>query len=733
MKAIKQLLRQPIKAAAGILLVAIAVAVLCVCAGQSLAAKETQERLNQSYLTLAFPKSDTDGIQSRWLDSYAQEYPEVVNEVSRVGLASAYIPELSIDNWTQHWHKPLVTTSNLFAPYDTAILEITLTDIGEVQKATQAYAKDEDGVYILDENGVPIPIEFYGEAVAVQLTGKVERAVALEEGYPDPTGFTVHISLTMDTQRTLEALDLEVGGQYLVYGTNYTDLDWQLRHRESQLMTWNKDATLPEWDLDTFTGIYNYHTYEYEGVTYYQYWSIDENGERVELITVDNLTDVPSVGFKCKLGDLYHGMQFSDLNNFRSVSLICRRNSHLPNTSVYQNADGEWVYEVIDEISYVDRFGHTVVISQNEKAKLYQAPTVVRLTGSAEDFLASEEGALWAEALRNVEVNNHAFAFLGVDNLNYIENFDRGEARIVQGRDFTRGELETGAKVCIISKQLAEANGLTVGDTIEPQFYDPDMGLKYQLSMSYNGFLPKPLYYFANTTPLQETQSYTIVGIYEQNDPTPSLFDEYGESVNPFGFTSNTIFAPKASIGAAMYERESGLFKTVVLHNGYLEEFQLAAIEAGLGEDFQYTDNGYRAVEGSLAAYQKNAARALAVGTAVYGILLLLFLLLFPAREGTILLIMEALGVDCPWRAWYLISSSLGLLIPGSVIGTGCGMLLWDKVTASLVENGAAVLNIQMNSWGIAAVAAVQLTMAVALILVLAAFITRSNNLSKRK
>ena len=268
MKAIKQLLRQPIKAAAGILLVAIAVAVLCVCAGQSLAAKETQERLNQSYLTLAFPKSDTDGIQSRWLDSYAQEYPEVVNEVSRVGLASAYIPELSIDNWTQHWHKPLVTTSNLFAPYDTAILEITLTDIGEVQKATQAYAKDEDGVYILDENGVPIPIEFYGEAVAVQLTGKVERAVALEEGYPDPTGFTVHISLTMDTQRTLEALDLEVGGQYLVYGTNYTDLDWQLRHRESQLMTWNKDATLPEWDLDTFTGIYNYHTYEYEGEKY---------------------------------------------------------------------------------------------------------------------------------------------------------------------------------------------------------------------------------------------------------------------------------------------------------------------------------------------------------------------------------------------------------------------------------------------------------------------------------
>ena len=601
----------------------------------------------------------------------------MVKEISQVGLASAYIPELTIDNWTQHWHKPLVTTSNLFAPYDTAILEITLTDIGEVQESSQTYAKDEDGVYILDEKGVLIPIEFYGSQVTVQLTGRVERTIALEEGYPDPTGFTVHISLTMDTRRTLDALDLEVGGRYLVYGTNYVDTDWQLRHRASQIMTWNKDTELPEWDLDTFEGIYDYDTYEQDGITYYTYWTRDEYGALDEVITVDNLADVPSTGFKCKIGDLYHGMALSDLNQFRSVTMTCRRFSHLPNTSTYQTADGEWVCEVTDEISYVDQYGHTVIISRDEKARLYRAPTMARLTGSAEDFLASEDGALWAEALNNVQVNNHAFAFLGVDRLGYIENFDRCEAQIIQGRDFTAEELEAGARVCVISKQLAEANDLTVGDTIEPQFYDPDMGLKYQLSMSNNGFLPKPLYYFVNTTQLQDAQSYTVVGIYEQNDPTPSLFDQYGEQVNPYGFTSNTIFAPKTSIDAATFTSESGLFKTAVLQNGALEEFQLAAIEADLGEVFQYTDNGYSAVEGSLATYQENAFRALSVGMTVYGVLLLLFLILFPAREGNVLLTMEALGTERSRRNWYLLRSSLGLLIPGTVIGTGCALLLW--------------------------------------------------------
>lgn len=733
MKTIKQLLRQPIRAAAGILLIAIAVAVLCICAGQSIAAGETEERLNQSYLTLAFPKSDADGIQSQWLETYARKHPEVVTEISQVGLASAYIPELTIDNWTQHWHKPLVTTSNLFAPYDTAILEITLTDIGEVQESSQTYAKDEDGVYILDEKGVLIPIEFYGSQVTVQLTGRVERTIALEEGYPDPTGFTVHISLTMDTRRTLDALDLEVGGRYLVYGTNYVDTDWQLRHRASQIMTWNKDTELPEWDLDTFEGIYDYDTYEQDGITYYTYWTRDEYGALDEVITVDNLADVPSTGFKCKIGDLYHGMALSDLNQFRSVTMTCRRFSHLPNTSTYQTPDGEWVYEITDEISYVDQYGHTVIISRDEKARLYRAPTMARLTGSAEDFLASEDGALWAEALNNVQVNNHAFAFLGVDRLGYIENFDRCEAQIIQGRDFTAEELEAGARVCVISKQLAEANDLTVGDTIEPQFYDPDMGLKYQLSMSNNGFLPKPLYYFVNTTQLQDAQSYTVVGIYEQNDPTPSLFDQYGEQVNPYGFTSNTIFAPKTSIDAATFTSESGLFKTAVLQNGALEEFQLAAIEADLGEVFQYTDNGYSAVEGSLATYQENAFRALSVGMTVYGVLLLLFLILFPAREGNVLLTMEALGTERSRRNWYLLRSSLGLLIPGTVIGTGCALLLWDRVSSALSEQEAAMLEIPMNTGSIAVIAAFQLLSALLLVLVIGVHMTKDKPLSKRK
>ena len=729
MKTIKQLLRQPIKSLFGVTLVAIAVAALCVCLGQQLASYRTREKLDEIYMTAAFAKS---GAHSQWLEAYAEEHPEGVKAVSHTGLASAYIPDLTIHNWTSYWHKPLTVNPNMCAPYDTAVLEITLTEINEADQR-HTYAKNEDGSYAVDENGQLIPLEYPGDNVVVNLTGTVERAIALEAGYPDPTGFTARLVLSMPSREALEELDLTVGERYLVYGTNYVDLDWELRHNVAALMSWNKDTALPEWDLDTFEGIRNYSCYEMDGITYYSYWIYNEQGEAEELISTDNLEDVPVVSFKCKIGDLYHGMELRELNQFRSVSMSCGSDGSMPEVRIYQTEDGTWVCEQIQERSYLDENGQAVSVTLEEYAQRYREPVIVHLTGSAEEFLAGKEGALWAEALDNIQVNNHAFAFLGVDKLSYVENFDAGIAKIVTGRDFTREELENGARVCIISKQLAQANGLTVGDTIEPRFYDPDLSLPYQLSVSSNTMLPKPLYYFGNTTLLQEAEPYTIVGIYEQEDPAPAVIDSMGKPGNSYGFTANTIFAPKASITAAMVFSDSWLFKTVVLENGQLDTFQLAAIEAGFGEGFSYTDNGYELVEGSLLSYQENAGRAAVTGVSVYGIITALFLLLFPLQQRGALTTMESLGAGRGRGMRFLLSGSFGILLPGSVLGTGAGMLLWQKVVELLAEGSQRELGIGLDVSAIAAIGFGQMLLVLTLVALLGIPMTRKRSLMRRK
>lgn len=778
MKSIKQLLREPMKTLFGVILVAIAVAALCVCLGQSFAAAETEKRLNETYMTAAFAEADTNSLQSTWLSTYAAEHPEVVKTVSYAGLASAYIPGLTLDNWTQHWHVPLASSTTMCAPYDTAILEITLTEIGE-SMGFQTYAKDWAGNYITDENGELMPLEYPGENVIVSLTGIVERAVALEEGYPDPTGFTARLTLRMPSQAALDALNLTVGERYLVYGTNYSDLDWELRHSVAGIMTWNKDMELPEWDLDTFRWMNGYEEYnwpeELEAVL--DYGQLDEGWINVTdpsvfaelLAKYPNFNweqmleaggypapgsedvfaweypnpdsgDAPAFamsyyvsGFKCKIGDLYHLMGLGEYHSFRSVSMSLSDDGVGLKSEILQNEDGTWVCNLIEERSYIDENGQEVFISQEEYAQRYREPTIVHLTGTAEEFLESQEGELWREALDNVEVNNHAFAVVGVDALRCIENFNSGTARIIQGRDFLVEELETGAKVCIISKQLAEANGLSVGDTIDPEFYDPDLSLEYQVEMEDNSFAHKPFYYFSNTTQLRSHQSYTIVGIYEQNDPTPSMVTTDGQPDNPYGFTSNTIFAPKASIDAAMQYGEEWFFKTVVLHNGALEEFQLAAIEANLGEAFRYTDNGYSNLEESLLSYQAGANRAMVIGVAVYGIVLLLYLVLYPARQGAALATMESLGAPRPRRIRYILGSSLGILIPSTILGAGAAMLLWQGVVDMIAADGAAALEIRMNISTMVSIAAVQLALAAVLVFLLSLPMTGSKSLMTRK
>lgn len=53
MRSIRQTYRQPIKALSGVVLIALAVAVLCVCLGQSLAAANMRSSLESSYTTVA--------------------------------------------------------------------------------------------------------------------------------------------------------------------------------------------------------------------------------------------------------------------------------------------------------------------------------------------------------------------------------------------------------------------------------------------------------------------------------------------------------------------------------------------------------------------------------------------------------------------------------------------------------------------------------------------------------
>ena len=63
------------------------------------------------------------------------------------------------------------------------------------------------------------------------LYGTVSGVVALQEGFRDPTGTRIRLTLKVMTLDELEAFDFAIGNEYLTFGMDYTDEDWILRSR----------------------------------------------------------------------------------------------------------------------------------------------------------------------------------------------------------------------------------------------------------------------------------------------------------------------------------------------------------------------------------------------------------------------------------------------------------------------------------------------------------------------
>lgn len=665
MDSLRQLLRQPLKTLSGILLVALAVAVLTVSFSQTLAASNTAEKLKQTFVTVALPADTGREGAEEWLDAIEAEYPGLIQAEIRHGLASAYIPELTQDNLTSHLYETTHLNENyLLEPdypvYACAMLEITLTDIQDYGEIIR---------YRTTTDGSGLTAAFSG-SFGYCLRGTVERVIGLEEGYQDPTGYSVTLYI-----EDIDISGLEVGQHYLVYSSSYLDLDWIVRSwlvNEDKVLIWEDGVEVPYWKSWRI---------EEREVTV---WTTDETGTHLDIVIEEIL--------KARIGDLDHRIVGAEEHMFRTVELT------------------------LEDLS-------------GEYGAAYAKPTITRLDGTAEEFLASSDGALWRQALEDISINTHAYAVIGVENMNYFADFACGLAEIVEGRDFTPEELADGAKVCILSKSLAVANGLGVGDTITAQFFTYDYENPYQdlISQGEGVIKPTAYSYFGSTMALNDQDSYTIVGLYEQDEPWGSVDN------NLYQFTPNTVFAPKASISGSMDESEDAMFRTLILDGDRLYELQMLSVEAGMDGIFTYDDNGYTELAQSLRGYQQAAEEMLPLGVLVYAVLSLLYLFLFPGRQGSQIAMMDSLGAGLGRKVRHCITSCLGILIPGTVLGTAAGLYLWQYVSDALAAYMETGVVVELNALDLICVSGLQAILLTAAAAVIGLVLAKRKNLMRGK
>lgn len=727
MKTLKQLLRQPLKTIFGVILMSLATACLCIGVGQQASAEATAQMLEESFSSVAvhsptaqvrtfglstYHSNDILNELSAWTKELSETRPDVVKEIASHGLASAYISGL---NPVGYYEQPYFRSSNSLlhhqptpfgAPWSCAMFQITLNEIGNITgRSISAYQNvtknpwefpsyDEYNAYLESE-----PLAHTTTGYNVEIKGTIDQVISLQKQFKNPTGMFVRLSYTVPTLEEAQKFvaNLAPGEKYVVYGMDYYDEDYELRD------TLKRQLTIDQFDMSKMRP----------------------------------MTDAEKANYPIAYAWVYKGLPLTEFQYAmaNTVSLTLPSAYDLVDYDIIRDEEGKLLeFREITQRTITEKDGTERTVTVEEFDAHYQIPNIAHLEGSVEDFLASH--ADWAELLNQAQINNHAFPLVGVDNLRYVSRFADETAEIVEGRYFTREELESGAKVCVISQELALENGLTLGDMIHPNFYNADKNMPYQDTLAEgNGLVNPTASFYFSTTPLLGEESYTIVGIYRSESPwmEPSWAVEAHEDAGQYTFTPNVIFAPKNAISSEMQYSNQKFFETVVLQNGQMEAFEELARKQGYSGKFLCFDQGYSVIVGNFSDYQELSQQVMLICMGICAVISLLFLLLFPGSQRKHVHLMESMGARLGKRRRFIIVSSLGILLPAAVLGVGIGLLLWDRIVSSLLAAAEVSVALEADIVTIGMVAAAHLITVLLLTSLLSIWVARPRSLSARR
>lgn len=455
-----QLLRQPVRLTAVILLLSMTAAFFSLGAGVLISARATLDKIEQRYVTIGVPTTETrqvtmehDGLTFsheesiitaemwEYLDGLA-ENGAIIKGAYQQKFISAYSPSVctvtsSKEDGAYRW--------DLDIPYNGAIFAVRVIQVDDTYNGNMYAASDES---------------FFAD-----ISAAIDETVMLHPDYV--TRKTLNFSVQCSSREEFDALGIAPGKRFLVYGTGYNDRDLELRTSLAESFR----CSVEEIDLS--------------------YISYD--------LTPDDLppekfreTDQPVA--KYENGDRRVIMYWDPAEQVDTCGLTVRHEAGSYST----------------DFSAIAIDGTDLGTSYDRYIDAYMVP----LNTDVETFLQSESGAAWRDAVEELEIQYHAFSVIGTDLLESMYSFHENESFVTQGRGFTESEYQSGANVCLISEATALSSGLDIGDEIDLSFY---WGANPLTDISDPLWSLQPQRYSQKVGLSGSPQTYQIVGIYRQS------------------------------------------------------------------------------------------------------------------------------------------------------------------------------------------------------------------------
>ena len=625
MNPMHQLIRRPVKAAFGALLLALAGVILALSGGQFWAAARTRAGVEESYTTVAVVtgrissdevltpsaegKSDAESLRQDsamaaaiFLAEPEQQNWSIIRSRPRVGLVSGYSPGLkpAISLYTGH--------SSSDVPYEYSIVEIRADAVTEVNN------------------------DWFGESGSAnwQLDGQVLGIYGLNDAFRDPSGQRASVSLHQEYDDPAELLHPEAGKHYLLLSHSYGDSEWSLRRNVADWVFMETNVQLDPWSLDIPGNLIRYDQRKNQSEHWY-HTAGDAAEEPVEFAPEELIYRDPTTGAEVMNvdPDAFGWFSFA-VDALKDTGEIMVEDPQQP---------GNWRPETVDYTQY-------------------NLPSIQELPEGVTAQEVIDSTSSWRMAMESIQTNNHSVPVLAVDSVEGMLEFASGRTQITQGRSISQEEYRDGAAVCLISETLARENGLNVGDSLPLSLYEDDPGLPPIYARFQESCNPRASVFVTQEGFRQETE-YTIIGLYRQSSEWVTT---------PTSFTPNSVFVPEKSVTCRTVTGSCGVWSSLVLQNGTIDQMEARLAENGLGGTVTYYDQGYSDIVESLDGYTRVSRTMLCVGLALWAVVLAAYCVLLPMQEGKTALRMWTLGAkrrDIAGQIW--IPSALVALV-GTII-----------------------------------------------------------------
>ena len=641
MNPMHQLTRRPVKAAFGALLLALAGVILALSGGQFWAAVQTRAGVEETYTTVAVVTGGKRQLVSsgdivyedigptyeanEFLKETAQKGWSIIRGQATMGLAGGYSPKLT--PLTTFYQMDVDSSDTRIdndedVPYNFAILEIEITEVGE------------ERVYYPREYDTGA---FFNWVVS----GKVLGVQAMSGDWNDPTGRNANFYLQITGESDAAGKALQAGQRILVFTHNYRDLDFEQRCLIAE------DLRLSGYEVDPRSLDIENNMIRY--------------ADRTTAITITDGEGNPWPDDAPLYKDPVTGNESTiDLRRL--------------NTIAFNVDDCSQPWTLYDEQWNVEeqKWEWTVqrVIPFDTDYDLASF-TILPEGVTAEEMIASSP--TWQKAMESIRVNSHSVPVLAVNHLEALADFAAGTTMVTQGRSISQAEYDSGAAVCLVSESLARENGLNVGDVLPLSLYEYDQDLRYSYIHEYN---PRPSCYLPDQGFQQETE-YTIIGLYRQSNEWVTT---------PTSFTPNSVFVPEKSVTCQTVTGNYGVWSSLILQNGTIDQTEARLEENDLGGAVTYYDQGYSDIVESLDGYTRVSRTVLLVGLALWAVVLAAYCALLPMQESKTALRMWTLGAkqkDITKQIW---TPSALMAAAGTVIALAVSIpgMSWatDKIQA---------------------------------------------------